>query len=368
MGNKVLIQDLAEKLSANNHLSKNVSDSFVKAFFETIVSVLEKENSVKVKGLGTFKLVGVESRESVNVNTGERIRIDEHQKVVFTPETALKQKINKPFEQFETVVINDGVDINSMESLDNREVETASRNAEPDSDVPAAKAEVAPDEKFVDSDEDEQSTDSGATTKIEHVIPPVQMQLEIKKDEAGQDAEKQAEALAHEKRENKRLKFFLLLLVACLLCIVSYFAGYYRLLCPDCTEQPTFADREHAALSGKVPSSAKPVHMKRKPSPSLQKNEGGKAPTASRQSSPPIAETKKTEKVEKPQPLDPSLSYRMVSTMTVHEMQSGENLYRIAQKYYGSKKFAMYIIRYNGFEDPDVVPVGTRVKIPRLER
>ena len=73
-----------------------------------IEQALENEKTVKIKGLGTFKLVDVDSRESVNVNTGERFQIKGHTKVSFTPDTNLRDTINKPFAHFETVVLNEG--------------------------------------------------------------------------------------------------------------------------------------------------------------------------------------------------------------------------------------------------------------------
>lgn len=107
---KVTIQEIASKLIAQNGLSKKESTLFVNMMFETIREALERDKTVKVKGLGTFKIIDVESRESVNVNTGERVLIEGHNKITFTPDVLMKELVNKPFSQFETVVLNDGVD------------------------------------------------------------------------------------------------------------------------------------------------------------------------------------------------------------------------------------------------------------------
>ena len=108
MNEKLNIQDLIDLLAEKHGMSKKNADSFVKEFFQLIEEALEKDKYVKIKGLGAFKLIDVESRESVNVNTGERFEIQGHTKVSFTPEPALKDIINKPFSHFETVVLNDG--------------------------------------------------------------------------------------------------------------------------------------------------------------------------------------------------------------------------------------------------------------------
>ena len=90
---------------------------FVDAFFDIISSELKNGNQVKIKGLGTFKVQAVKPRESVNVNTGERVLIEGHDKISFTPDTVMKELVNKPFSQFETVVINDGVDTEELERI-----------------------------------------------------------------------------------------------------------------------------------------------------------------------------------------------------------------------------------------------------------
>ena len=105
--NKRTVQDLAESMAKRHRYSKVKSESFIRGALSIIKGALEKENYVKVKGLGTFKLVTVNSRESVNVNTGERIEISEHQRLTFTPDKSLKERVNRPFEQFQTIVIED---------------------------------------------------------------------------------------------------------------------------------------------------------------------------------------------------------------------------------------------------------------------
>ena len=104
------IEDLANALANKMKLEPNVAKLFVTNLFDVVRQAVETERIVKVKGLGTFKLIEVSARESVNVNNGERVIIGSHGKISFTPDPIMKELVNKPFSQFETVVLNDGVD------------------------------------------------------------------------------------------------------------------------------------------------------------------------------------------------------------------------------------------------------------------
>lgn len=112
--NRISIYELARVLILKNGLDRQDAEHFVSSIFSIVRSALERDCVVKIKGLGTFKIIGVEARESVNVNTGERVVIESHGKVTFTPDATMKELVNKPFSQFETVVLNDGVEFDDM--------------------------------------------------------------------------------------------------------------------------------------------------------------------------------------------------------------------------------------------------------------
>lgn len=117
MNEKLNIQDLSAWLVSENGLSKEEADKFVKEFFLLIEDALEKEKYVKIKGLGVFKLIEVEPRESVNINTKERFEIPGYTKVSFMPDPALRDIINKPFSHFETVVLNENTVFDDKEEI-----------------------------------------------------------------------------------------------------------------------------------------------------------------------------------------------------------------------------------------------------------
>ena len=107
---KLNIYDLCSVLTSKNGLDDKESHRFIKAMFDVIQEGLDEDKVVKVKGLGTFKIIEVDDRESINVNTGERVLIEGHSKLTFTPDSVMKEIVNKPFSQFETVILNEGVD------------------------------------------------------------------------------------------------------------------------------------------------------------------------------------------------------------------------------------------------------------------
>ena len=105
---KISLNSIAEELAAKSGITRDAADSFMHAFIATIEKGLHEDNIVKIKGLGTFKLMAVSDRSSVDVNTGERITIKGHTKVSFTPDSAMKEFVNRPFAHFEPTELNDG--------------------------------------------------------------------------------------------------------------------------------------------------------------------------------------------------------------------------------------------------------------------
>ena len=116
---KYSITQLATILVKKNGISNDEALKFVTAIFDIVKEGLETDKLVKIKGFGTFKIIDVDPRESVNVNTGERVLINGHQKITFTPDSVMKEMVNRPFAQFETVVLNDGVDFSDIDKLSN---------------------------------------------------------------------------------------------------------------------------------------------------------------------------------------------------------------------------------------------------------
>lgn len=107
-------QDLVNLLAQKNGLSRRKNVQFVNELVDIVNEALQNEKLVKISGLGTFKVIDTKDRESVNVQTGDRFVIEGRNKITFTPDAAMKELVNRPFSQFETVVLNDGVDFSDM--------------------------------------------------------------------------------------------------------------------------------------------------------------------------------------------------------------------------------------------------------------
>lgn len=105
---KITLTNIIEELAARTGMSKDAADNFVHAIVDTIQKGLHEDNLVKIKGLGTFKLMEMSDRGSVDINTGERITIKGYRKVTFTPDSAMKEFVNRPFAHFEPTELNDG--------------------------------------------------------------------------------------------------------------------------------------------------------------------------------------------------------------------------------------------------------------------
>ena len=140
---KVSITELASKLMEKHGLKRTEAELFIRQFVGVINDGLKNDKSVKVKGLGTFKVQAVSARKSVDVNTGEAIVIEGRDKISFTAEAVMRDLVNAPFAQFETVIVNDGVDFSEIDAkneADNTEAKEPTPAVEP---TPVAEPEPA---------------------------------------------------------------------------------------------------------------------------------------------------------------------------------------------------------------------------------
>ena len=112
------ISDLVDAIIAFRPDERENAEQFVREFFNLLRTALLRERFVKVRGFGTFKLVDVSPRESINVNTGERIEIGGHYKVTFTPDTSMRDAVNSPFAHLQAFVINEGTNLDDMMRID----------------------------------------------------------------------------------------------------------------------------------------------------------------------------------------------------------------------------------------------------------
>ncbi|MBV3844749.1 HU family DNA-binding protein [Bacteroides eggerthii] len=381
MNEKLNIQDLIDLLAEKHGMSKKNADSFVKEFFQLIEEALEKDKYVKVKGLGAFKLIDVESRESVNVNTGERFEIQGHTKVSFTPEPALKDLINKPFSHFETVVLNDNTVLEDtpVDDSDNEDEENAGQKTE---EVTAATPEDIETPK-------EKTENREAATTFETATSEETMTSEEEKTETPEEAEVMKTDAS---TESSTMKYFIGIVVfVVLLCAGAIAYLYSPELFDNLSSEPpvekvvdvgTDKPADNTALADSVAvkdtvtvteadtASGSPVAE-----PVTKKPD---APVVARRPDPvnttPVSQTQKTtaqtQKTTGTAYIPDSTSYTIVGTETTYTIKSGETLTKVALRFYGTKVLYPYIVKHNPavIKNPNNVPAGTTIKIPKLKK
>ena len=312
MDNKINLSQLADLLAKAGGMSKAASEQFVKNFFDIISQSVLADGMVKVKGLGTFKLIQMEDRESVNVNTGERFTIEGHQKISFTPDADLKDRINKPFAAFDTVEITE-----------------------------KQAAELS---KMEQNSSDETSIDDTLTTKIKDSM------------EKGKETEPKKELKESKKEAQKcdssKCKKAIIWTVVGVLAVALIIILLWPVIAGKALKK---ADKE---IQEKTPAPAVVQPEAPKPAAPAPKKEEAKF-------------TLTKEDQAKALPLfgvGDTVNYKIVGTLTVHTMEKGDMLTTIALKYYGTKKLWPYIAKYNGLKSRSFkrMPVGYKVKVPKL--
>jgi len=180
MEKKYTLQDLAALLAERESLPLEQAEDFVRSFFELTEEGLLKDSFVKVTGFGTFKLVEVSERESVNINTGERFQISGHNKISFTPDGTLRELVNRPFAHFTTVTLNDKTPEAALEEAERPFAEestessaTSSHTTQPATETPVTSSPSC-ETNTAAPVEEEQQPDVAAEKTEENVVPAVE--------------------------------------------------------------------------------------------------------------------------------------------------------------------------------------------------
>lgn len=212
---KFSLNTLGKLLADKSGLSQVEAELFIRKMFDVCNQGLEADKQVKIKWLGTFKVQATKDRESINVNTGERFTIEGRDKLTFTPDNILKEIVNKPFAQFETVVVNDGVDFDEIdEKFGEEQTEDAPSEvidfldeeeaATPNQDVVVTESEKEKEKEK--EDEDELSKQIALEqAKLEKLKQAKLEQERIQKEKLEKEKQEQ-ERLEKEKLEQERLK------------------------------------------------------------------------------------------------------------------------------------------------------------------
>ena len=170
MEKKYTLQDLSALLAERESLSPEQAEDFVRTFFELTEEGLLKDSFVKVTGFGTFKLVEVSERESVNINTGERFQISGHNKISFTPDGTLRELVNRPFAHFTTVTLNDNTPETALEAAEQTADEAPATPAKTETQVAETPSNEVDFDPIVEEKKAEKD-DSTEETAVECTVP-----------------------------------------------------------------------------------------------------------------------------------------------------------------------------------------------------
>lgn len=371
MENKIFLTDLAEGLARRKSVSKKDAESFVRMVFDTIQEQLLAGESVKIKGLGTFKVITVGSRESVNVSTGERFTIDSHGKISFTPDKTLSDHVNRPFVDFETVVLNDETKTTDMERIDEpvEDVEEPTNVADEPVAVPEEVAEPVSEEPAAIVEEPAVIEEPAAVVEEPAVVEkpaafaempveeaqPVEVEQPV---EEPQPDESKANEAQKQPDEPKKSKWWLYLLLLVILLVLAWAIFGRNLTCAHYqdTVPATPATEQVEEPAAQEPAAQEPA--------AAQESAAAEEPAAVEEPAP----VKNPEELAAEYPQIENGEYWIVGVKTVHVMQAGEDLSILAEKYYQDKRLISYIYRLNHYTNwkADHMLVGDKVKIPEL--
>lgn len=384
MNEKLNIQNLILLFAEKYDITPENAEEFVRTFFVLIEEGLEQDKYVKVKGLGTFKLIEVGSRESINVNTGERFEIQGHQKISFTPETALKELINRPFGHFETVVLNENVQFDDMPVEKEGEEEL---EGDADEGMVAAEPQMselpAEPEKMEDTMRQEDPVVEMPVSEEPAVEKPVTEEPVVEESVVEESAgeEHPTESVAESEQEvtpnqgNNTSEKVTKYIVAAIVCILIGCAGVVAYVYYPWSEKPD----ERLPLDTEIETpvvSTDTLAVIRKDSVAAVSDTVNAVPTDTVKVEMKVQEEnqttlskKKSKVVAKPFVPD-SVSYEIVGTQTEYTIQEGETLTRVSLKFYGTKALWPYLVKHNAgvLKNPDNVPTGTVIRIPKLAK
>lgn len=202
---KFSLNTLGKLLADKSGLSQVEAELFIRKMFDVCNQGLDADKQVKIKWLGTFKVQATKDRESINVNTGERFTIEGRDKLTFTPDNILKEIVNKPFAQFETVVVNDGVDFDEIDEKFGEE-QTEDAPAQVIDFLDEEKTATPNPEVVVIGSEKEKEKEKEAEDELAKQIAIEQAKLEKLKQAQLEQERIQKEKLEKEKQEQERLE------------------------------------------------------------------------------------------------------------------------------------------------------------------
>ena len=350
---KLTIQEIAAVLQQKNGFDKRESNSFVTTMFQIIQERLESDGIVKIKGLGTFKMIDVEARESVSVRTGERVVISGHAKVAFTPDATMKELVNRPFSQFETVVLNEGVEFSDLKEQE-EEVDDELKDEQEGETVATETEQPA-----------EQSTDQPVVQLVEPPLEqPVEQPVEQEAEQPVEEESEPVEEFVFDEEESHSWGRWLLGALGVLaLMALSAYGGYYY----GTTQTQTAVAKIDTVVVHDTITVA-PVdtlaEVKEQPSQSIEQPKEQPAPQPQAEQQKPAEEpgdmyAQKDERVRLG-------AYRIVGLSHEVKVLPGQTFNSICKAHLGPD-MECYVEVFNDLPKNPKVKEGQVIKIPKLQ-
>lgn len=413
MDNKLNLQDFAQLFAERSHMDNKLAAAFVKNVFEIVEEYIAKDKIVKIKGLGTFKLITVSDRESINVNTGERIVIAGHSKLSFTPDSALKDSVNRPFGDFISTEIKEGTSIADMERLPEETVSSYEDETSNNADTVAVSSESA-NGNPVDSSASTESSEISENAETENPA----MEENIAKVEQAEKPEPTSYSTLHEENQSYPMSHepiaeescascgrhrWLYAMLTLALMVASYFAGLYQVHTMFAFKAETTSEPANETEPAVTQTTDKAV-----PAVAADSTSNDSVPATSETTAGTTSATSAESAEQKPahgglQSAEPTSSSASQNTQQIpvsqsvtlsaaeieqaiknypqveggeywivgdagriHYMEVGETLYRIAKKELGNRELVNYLIVFNNFKNPNLIHKGDPIRIPKL--
>ena len=393
---RLTIQEIAKVLITKNGLEQSEANRFATELFAVIQERLEKNDLVKVKGLGTFKVITVEARESVSVRTGSRVMIDEHSKITFTPDATMKELVNKPFSQFETVPLNDNVEFDDLKEQDD------------DAEFEDIKNDLTEEELIqleqMDKSEEPVSIRPVLTEPIKETEPKPEMKPKVEeelqelpqeepqiepKEEPQDDIEETSELVNFyddEEELSSWSKWLWLGFAAICIACLSAFGGYYY----GCQHTALLALGDTVVVRDTIYMAAPQDTISVEAPAQVDKQEVAKVEEPKQEAPKQEAPKAETPKVEKPKVETPKVekpkaepapevdkyaqkdervrlgAYRIVGLDHEVTVQQGQTFYSICRAHLGPD-MECYIEVYNNLPRNPQIKAGQVIKIPKLQ-
>lgn len=343
MNNRLSIQDLALILSEQTGKSTEEALRFLQEFIAVVSEGVYNDKLVKVKGLGTFKIIRVEERASVSVNSGERFVIPSHYKFTFTPDKELKELVNKPFSLFDTVELNEEVDFSDVD------VSAETSGAEEAADD--SSEEILPDgipEQAIEAPQTPEPEVKPEPAVEEKTAPQEEAKAEPKPAEPVSSVSGYKEYRRKRRRSASRK---LLFPIACLFVVIVLGIVYIV-----CLSGRTTVNKNWEPPMAEVGNPTPEAGMNPVPADStgVTPPDSASLATDSVVAEPPVVEENQPEETPKSD---------ILALVTI---KAGDRLASFAKQYYGHKFFWVYIYQYNQdiISDPNNIPIGTELRIP----